>query len=74
MKTITVEFGSGYEIDVNFNPEHLNDEYWVEITERQNPYDASDAPVAIIIDGRRVELDNDGGWMAELDEYIGVEA
>ncbi len=73
MKTITVEFESGYECDVNFDPENLNTEYWVEITERQNPYDASDIPIAIVIDGSRVALDNDGAWLGVLDEYLDVD-
>lgn len=71
-KTITVEFGSGYETDVTFDMADLSTEYWVEVTQRQNPYDASDEPIAIIIQGRRITLDSDGGWMVGLDEYLGI--
>jgi len=74
MRAITVEFRSGYETEVEFDPNNLPEEYWVEVTQRQNPYDAADNPVAIIIDGRRIAIDNDGSWLVELDEHLMVEA
>jgi hypothetical protein len=62
-------FKSGYEEEIDVDPEDLSYEYWVEFTERQNPYDAEDVPVSV--DG--VEMDNDGDWMYWVDERLGLD-
>lgn len=68
MRKVTVIFESGYfsdrEIDIS------DDEYWTAITEAQNKYDFSDEPIAMEIDGRRVDLDDDGDWMIELETIV----
>lgn len=65
--TFSVRFGSGYEDEAAIDYEGATTtEYWVEITQRQNPYDLGDQPVAV--DG--VELDEDGEWMTYVDSAL----
>lgn len=67
MVKFTVEFESGYETTVCIDREDAtNTEYWVAITERQNPYDAMDEPLRV--DG--VELDEDGAWLETVDDRL----
>ncbi len=65
--TFVVGFESGYEATASIERETaMTSEYWVEITQRQNPYDLSDEPVSV--DG--VELDSDGSWMDGVDRKL----
>ena len=72
--SVTVIFKSGYvdEIDdercLEVFHSSPDDGWWTEITERQNPYDLSDEPVAIIVpDLGRVDLDSDGEWIGRFE-------
>lgn len=65
----TVEFATGYEASGEIDRKSFeSSEYWIAVTERQNPYDLLDEPVAIIVNGTRVPLDDDGFWMSYFDE------
>jgi hypothetical protein len=68
MKKITVEFETGYETEVKIDIKA--NEYWVDITERQNPYDAADQPISIVVDGEHISLDEDGDWLITLEKNL----
>lgn len=62
-----VEFESGYLSTAVINLETATQsEYWIEITQRQNPYDLSDKPVRV--DG--IALDEDGEWLEDIDAKL----
>ena len=68
---VTVEFDSGHYCVVLYDDDAADDdEYWVDITGRVNPYYSDDEIAAIIIDGQRVEFDADGAWQVALDAAI----
>ena len=65
--TFNLQFCSGYEVLRTLALERVMcAEYWVEVTEAENPYDASDEVVAV--DG--VKIDPDGDWMSGFDAEL----
>ena len=65
-----VIFESGYSHDGRITRKAFETTaYWVEITEAQNPYDLSDYPVGVAIDGPAIPIEDDGEWLAEIDAY-----
>jgi hypothetical protein len=69
---VEVVFRGGLEERVKLDPYNVDDGYWEAVAGRQNRYDLGDYPVAVVIDGERVPLDEDGDWLCCLDDYLDV--
>ena len=62
-----VTFDSGYETTSIIDKETATtSEYWVEITDIQNPDNLKDKPISV----NGITIDSDGIWIKEFDKWL----